>query len=86
MHVININHALKNIKSNIIVDFIHNNNKSIVITTNNVASSSDLQEIKKCIRNSLTTDMEQTSTLRLPQSKLYLKIVGIPYISEHSNM
>ena len=42
MYVININRALKNIKLNIIVDFIHMDNKSIVITTNNITSSSDL--------------------------------------------
>ena len=86
MHIININCALKNIKLNIIVDFIHSNDKGIVIITNNVVSPSDLQEIKKYVRNSLTTDIEQISTPRLPQSKLYLKIVGISYISEHLNM
>ena len=42
MYVININRSLKNIKLNIIVDFIHMDNKSIVITTNNITSSSDL--------------------------------------------
>jgi len=38
MHVININRALKNIKLNIMADFIHMDNKSIVITTNNITS------------------------------------------------
>jgi len=42
MHIININHALKNIKSNIIADFICIEDKGIVITTNNVNSPSDL--------------------------------------------
>jgi len=41
-HVININRALKSIKSNVIADFIWIDNKSIVISTNNVASPSDL--------------------------------------------
>jgi len=31
-------------------------------------------------------DAEQISSPRLPQSKLYLKIIGILYISEHSNV
>ena len=31
-------------------------------------------------------DTEQISSPRLPQSKLYLKIIGILYISEHLNM
>jgi len=86
MHIININRALKNIKSNIIADFICINDKGIIIMTNNVACSSDLQEIEKYVKNSLTTDADQISTLRLPQSKLYLKIVGISYISKCLNM
>jgi len=42
MHVININRALKNIKLNVMADFIHVDNKGIVITTNNIASPLDL--------------------------------------------
>ena len=86
MHIININHAFKNIKSNIIVDFIYIKDKDIIIMTNNVACPLDLQKIKKCIKNSLTTDVDQISTPRLSQSKLYLKIIGIPYISKHLNV
>ena len=41
-HVININRAFKSIKSNVIANFIQIDNKSIVISTNNVASPSDL--------------------------------------------
>jgi len=41
-HVININRALKNIKSNVMADFICSDNKGIVIATNNIASPSDL--------------------------------------------
>ena len=85
MHIININHALRNILSNTIADFIYVEDKGVVITTNNVSSQSDLQEIKKYIKNYLTTNAEQVSSPRLPQSKSYLKIVGILYISERSN-
>jgi len=46
MHIININHALKSIKSNIIADFIHVEDKGIIIMTNNVASPSNLQEME----------------------------------------
>ena len=61
LHVVTINHALKAIKSNIIVDFI-------------------------CVeKNSLISDADQVSLPRLLQSKSYLKIVGIPYISEKTN-
>ena len=59
MHVININCALKGLKSSIIADFICVEDKGIIITTNNIASPSDLQEIKKYIKNSFTTDVDQ---------------------------
>jgi len=86
MYIININHALKDIKSNIIADFIHVEDKGIVIMINNMASTSNLQEIEKYVKNSLIFNMDQISSLRLPQSKLYLKIIGILYISELSNV
>jgi len=57
IYVININ-ALKGIKSNIIADFICIENKGIMITTNNIASPSNLQEIKKCIKNSFSTEAD----------------------------
>ena len=41
-HIININRALKDIKSNIIANFIQIDNKGIVISTNNIASPLDL--------------------------------------------
>jgi len=85
VHITNINHALKNIKSNVCTDFIHVDNKSIIIITNNIASNSDLQEIEKYIKNSLQTNDDSIATPRLPQSKSYLKIVGILYFVDKSN-
>ena len=72
--------------SNTIADFIHAEDKEIVITTNNISLSSNLQEIKKYVKNSFTTNVEQISSPRLPQSKFYLKIVDISYISKRSNI
>jgi len=86
IHIINTNRALKDIKSNIIADFIHVEDKGIVITIYNVASPSNLQKIEKCVKNSLIFNTDQISSLRLLQSKLYLKIVGILYISKCSNI
>ena len=63
MHIVNINHTLKNIWSNIIVYFIWTEDKGIIITTNNMSSISDLQEIEKYIKSSLTSDLEHVSTL-----------------------
>ena len=85
LHITNINYALKAIKSSMIADFIHVDDKGIVITTNNIASGSDLQEIEKYIKNSLSSDTDKVSLARLPQSKSYLKIVGIPFISKKTN-
>jgi len=85
MYVININRALKEINSKTIVDFICVEDKGIVITTNNISSNSDLQEIKKYVKNSFSSEAEQISSPRLPQSKSYLKIVGIPYINDITN-
>ena len=84
-HVTNINHALKSIKSNICTDFICIDNKGIIIFTNNVASTSDLQEIEKYIKNSLHTNNDSITTPRLSQSKSYLKIIGIPYFVNNLN-
>ena len=86
MHIININHALKNILSNMIADFIRTEDKGTVITTNNISLPSDLQKIKKYIKNSFTTDVEHILSPRLPQSKSYLIIIGIHYISKRSNI
>ena len=52
-HVTNINCALKSIKSNVCADFICANNRDVIISTNNIASNSNLQEIEKYIKNSL---------------------------------
>ena len=75
IYIININYALKNIKSNIIADFIHIKDKNIIITTNNVASFSNLQKIEKyikkihyswmLIKSLLSDSFNQNSTSRL---------------------
>ena len=50
-HVTNINRSLKSIKSDIMADFIYLNNRDIIITTNKVANTLDLQTIEKYIKN-----------------------------------
>jgi len=84
-HIININHILKNIKSNICADYISLDIKGVNIVTNNVASNSDLLEIEKYIKQSLDNNSNTIASLRLPQSKSYLKIVGILYYVDKSN-
>lgn len=85
MHIINIDCALKSIKSKVIADFIYIKDKGIIISTNNIANPSDLQEVEKYIKNSSYMDTDQISSPRLSQSKSYLKIVGISYLMDQSN-
>jgi len=85
MHVININRALKGIKSNIMADFVRLDSKGIIISTNNVTCLSNLQEIKKYVKTTLCVVTDKINTSRLPQSKSYLKIIGIPFVSEYTN-
>ena len=50
-HVTNLNRSLKNIKSNIIVNFIQPDQSGITIVTNKVTSALELQTIKSYIKN-----------------------------------
>jgi len=84
-HITNINHSLKSIKSNVCTDFISADDKGVIISMNGIASNSDLHKIEKYVKNSLQTSNNSIATPRLPQSKSYLKIVGIPYYIDKSN-
>jgi len=84
-HITNINRTLKNIKSNICTDYISSDSKDVIIITNNVASSSNLQEIEKYVKQSLDDNSNSIETPRLLQSKSYLKIVSIPYYVNKSS-
>ena len=66
-------------------DFICTDNKGIVITTNNITSPSDLQAIEKYVKSTVCIETDHVESPRLPQSKSYLKIICIPYLSEHTN-
>ena len=85
MHMFNINHILKNIKSSTMANYICTNGKSIIITTNNIASPSDLQAIEKYVKSTSYVNSDQVQSLRLLQSKSYLKIVGVSYLSKATN-
>ena len=50
-----------------------------MVVTNSVLVNSDLLIIEKYIKNLENIDSTQVKTLWLPQSKLYLKIISIPY-------
>ena len=65
-HIININRAFKNIKSNIMADFVRSDQASIIIITNQVVSSLNLQIIKKYIENTTNIILEEIDTSCLP--------------------
>jgi len=84
-HITNLNCALKGIKLDVMADFVHSKPNSIIIITNKVTSSLDLQTIKRYVKNVNHIDVDKVKVPRLPQLKSYLKIIGISYINEKSN-
>ena len=80
IYIINLNSVLKNIKSDVIADFICIEQYSIIITTNKVTSPLDLQTIEKYINNIDYIDYDDIEIPCLPQLKSYLKIMDISYL------
>ena len=85
-HISSINWALKVIKSRIVADFIHIDNRGIIISTNNITLLSNLQKVEKVAKNLLQDDDDQIAFTCLSQSKSYLKIVEISYLNKQTNM
>ena len=81
--IANINKSLKEFKLDIIADFIHIINNGVIITTDKLANSSNLKIIEKCIKNVKEIKSDAIESSCLPKSKLYLKIIRLPYIVEH---
>ena len=82
IHISNINKCLKDSKSNIVADFIHYNASGIIITTNTPANDLDLSTIENYLKNVQNVNPDSIESPRLPKSKSYMKIVGLPYSSE----
>jgi len=83
-HVTNLNRALKNIKSNILVDFICQEQLGVTIVTNKVVIALDFQTIKKYIKSANYIEADEVEVPRLPQLKSYLKIISIPYLRKNT--
>ena len=64
-HVSNINRALRNIKSNVLVNFIYSDLLGIMVVTCKVTSLSDLQVIKNYIKNVNCIDITKVDTSHL---------------------
>ena len=94
MCIANINRQFKDIKSETSVDFIYSDDKKIVVTTdkkivvttNKIAVSSDLNIMEKYIKKLNNVDSSNIMSPRLPQSKFYLKILGISYLVDDINI
>jgi len=84
IHISNINRLLKGMKSEISADFIHFNNKGVIITTNKAVASSDLNVVEKYVKDLNNIDLNNVMSLQLSQSKLYLKILEILYFLENT--
>lgn len=82
-HIININRLLKNIKSECKTDYIRSEKSGIIIVTDKVISALDLE---KYVKNTNQIDVENVQAPHLPQSKSYLKIIGLPYLMENMNV
>jgi len=83
-HIANINRLLRNAKSEVLVDYICSDPLRISIITSKISLQSDLQIIDQYVKNFGDINAFQVDEPCLPQSKSYLKIIGIPYFS-HSN-
>jgi len=87
VHIItNINKLFKNIKLEILVNFIWFDNKGIIVTTNNITTISDFNIIEKYVKDLNDVDSCKIMNPRLLQSKSYLKILGISYYVEDTNL
>jgi len=84
-YVSNLNRALKNIKSKIMVKFILSDSMGITIVTNKVTLASDLQTIENYIKTANCINSTRVEVPCLSQFKSYLKIIGIPYYQENSS-
>ena len=86
VYIANINRTLKNIKLSVLADYVWRDSIGIVIITNKVASSSNLQTIENVIKNMENLNSDDIETLQLSQSKSYLKIMGILFFIKNTNI
>jgi len=85
LNVANINRQLRNAKSDVLVDYIRSGNTGIIVVTNKVMQQSDLSIIDQYIKNTSDINTLQVEDSRLPMSKSYLKIIGIPYYYQQNS-
>ena len=85
LHITNLNRILKSIKLEVIADFVYSDYTEIMIVTNKVATSLNLQTIEKYIKETYQINLEKVKIPKLSQFKLYLKIISILYLLKNTN-
>jgi len=70
----------------VVINFIRSDNKDIVITTNKVVATLDLNVAEKYMKNLNNVNLSNIMSLRLPQSKSYLKTLSISYLVKDTNL
>ena len=84
LYVANINRQLRNVKLEVLVDYICSEPLGITIITSKVSKQSDLLIIDQYVKNLNDINALQVKQPRLPKLKSYLKITGIPFYP-HAN-
>jgi len=85
IHIFQINTLLKNVKSSMCSEFICPCSGRITIITNNIPNPNDLFVIEKYFKSVEGINGNEIPSPRLPQSKSYLKIMGLPYLQANGN-
>jgi len=85
-HVSNMNRALRNIKSDVMVDFICSNTLGIIVVTNKIVASVDLHSIEQYVKGANCINSNEVKSPRLFQSKSYLKIISLSYLQENTSI
>jgi len=84
-HIKSINRSLWEANSNILSNFIHLEKLGIIITTNQVTSAQNMSIIEDILKNSENINQDLIESPCLPQSKSFLKILGLLYYWENTN-
>ena len=83
-HIRQINSLMKSYKSHINIDCIRESGNGITVTTSSVANTSDLFILEKYFKGLGNLKSKDISP-HLPQSKSFLKILGVPYFDNALN-
>jgi len=84
-HINFINRHLKKTNSNTLANFIYIKKFGIIVITNQVTSVQDIGIIKKVPKEFENINQDLIKSSHLLQSKLYLKILDLPYYLENTN-